>query len=140
MRKVRTRLTAEAVIGGVLGSIAQPGALLVGRYDDRGRLRVAGRTHALHPRARREVAAVLTSAGDQHPWPSTIPSSRFGQLLSEPVEYTKVAPTAVVELDVDTAFEHHRWRHPTRFVRVRAELRPTDLPTSVSNDWPDRRA
>jgi hypothetical protein len=47
---------------------------------------------------------------------------------------------AVVELDVDTAFEHHRWRHPTRFVRVRAELRPTYLPTSVSNDWPDRRA
>jgi hypothetical protein len=32
-RKVRTRLTAEAVVGGVLGSIAHPEALIVGRYD-----------------------------------------------------------------------------------------------------------
>ncbi|MCU1650470.1 MAG: dependent ligase [Pseudonocardia sp.] len=41
-RKIRTRRTAEAVVGVVLGSIARPEALILGRYDARGRLRVAG--------------------------------------------------------------------------------------------------
>jgi hypothetical protein len=48
--KIRTRLTAEAVVGGVLGSLEQPEALILGRPDPHGRLRVAGRTTPL-PRA-----------------------------------------------------------------------------------------
>jgi len=51
-----------------------------------------------------------------------------GQLPSEPVRYTQVVTTAVVELDVDTAFEGHRWRHATRFVRLRTDLRAADVP------------
>jgi hypothetical protein len=39
----------------VLGSIARPEALIVGRYDARGRLRVAGRTTALPRPARAEL-------------------------------------------------------------------------------------
>lgn len=31
------------------------------------------------------------------------------------------APTVVVEVDVDTAFEHGRWRHLTRYRRVRMD-------------------
>ena len=54
------------------------------------------------------------SPGDSHPRPRTIPSSRFGQLPSEPVAYTRVKPHVVVELDVDTAIEHYRWRHACR--------------------------
>jgi hypothetical protein len=56
-----------------------------------------------------------------------IPSSRFGQLPSEPIAYTQVKPRVVVELDVDTAFEKHRWLHACRFVRVRRDLRGADL-------------
>ena len=48
-RKVRTRITAEAVVGGVLGPLDAPDALILGRPDDRGRLRVAGRTSVLRP-------------------------------------------------------------------------------------------
>jgi hypothetical protein len=70
---------------------------------------------------------VLTPAAGGHPWPPAIPSSRFGQLPSTPVEYLQVAPTAVVELDVDTSFENHRWRHGARFVRIRADLGAADL-------------
>jgi hypothetical protein len=33
----------------------------------------------------------------------------------------------VVELTVDTAVEHHRWRHPAHFIRVRPDLRTDDL-------------
>ena len=33
----------------------------------------------------------------------------------------------VVELSVDLAMDGLRWRHPVRFVRVRAELTAADL-------------
>jgi hypothetical protein len=128
-RKIRTRLTAEAVVGGVLGSIARPEALIVGRYDARGRLRVAGRTTALPRPARAELGRLLTMpASGTHPWPVTIPSSRFGQRPSEPINYVQVAPTAVVELDVDTSFEQDRGRHATRYVRLPADLHHGDVP------------
>ena len=42
--KVRTRTTADAVVGGVIGPLNAPEALLLGLPDDNGRLRVAGRT------------------------------------------------------------------------------------------------
>ena len=133
--KIRMRLTAEAIVGGVIGSLEQPEALILGRHDHRGRLHVAGRTTPLPPPACTEISAVLTPAAGGHPWLPAIPSSRFGQLPSEPIEYLKVAPTTVVELDVDTAFENHRWRHGARFVRVRAELRPEDLSPLPGDAW-----
>jgi hypothetical protein len=70
---------------------------------------------------------VLEPPGPSHPWPRTIPSSRFGQLPSEPVTYTRVKPRVVVELDVDTALEDNRWRHACRFVRIRRDLKAADL-------------
>lgn len=42
--RVRTQVTADAVVGGVIGSLAAPQALLLGLPDQQGRLRVAGRT------------------------------------------------------------------------------------------------
>jgi ATP-dependent DNA ligase len=129
--KIRTRLTAEAVVGGVLGSLDHPEALVLGRPDPQGRLRVAGRTKRLPPAARAELAALLAPAAAGHPWPVAIPSSWFGQLPSRPVDYRPVVPVRVVELDVDTAFERHRWRHGARFVRVRPDLEPMDLLTSA---------
>jgi ATP-dependent DNA ligase len=128
-RKIRTRHTTEAVVGGVLGSIDRPEALIVGRYDTSGRLRVAGRTTALPRPARTELGRVLTpGAVGTHPWPVTIPSSRFGQRPSEPIDYVQVAPRTVVELDVDTSFQQDRWRHAARYVRLRADLCPGDVP------------
>jgi ATP-dependent DNA ligase len=117
-RKVRTRTTAEAVVGGVLGLAVQPDALIVGCRDASGWLRVSGRTTPLSPSARSTMTDVLEPPAASHPWPRTIPSSRFGQLPSEPVAYTKVKPRVVVELDVDNAFEDYRWRHPCRFSRA----------------------
>jgi ATP-dependent DNA ligase len=119
--KIRTRLTAEAVVGGVLGALDRPEALVLGRLDPQGRLRVAGRTRPLSPTARAELAALLPPAAAGHPWPRAIPSGWFGQLPSKPIEYRPVVPDRVVELDVDTAFERHRWRHGARFVRIRLD-------------------
>ena len=107
--KVRTRVTAEAVVGGILGSLRQPEALVVGLPDKSGRLRIAGRTTPLPLPMRHELPELLVAAGGSHPWPKVIPSSRFGQRPSKPVDYTRVEPSLVVELDVDTAFEQ-QWR------------------------------
>jgi ATP-dependent DNA ligase len=125
--KIRSRTTADAVVGGVIGDLREPAALIVGRFDGRGRLRVAGRTSILTTAARTELAKVLTLPTAQHPWPAMLPSSRFGQLPSEPISYTPVRPSVGVELDVDTAYEQDRWRHPTVFRRLRPDLRPVDL-------------
>jgi ATP-dependent DNA ligase len=46
-QKVRTRVTADAVVGGVLGTLKRPEALVVGVPDQSGRLRIAGRTGPL---------------------------------------------------------------------------------------------
>ena len=127
-RKVRTRTTAEAVVGGVLGPVVQPDTLIVGCRDTSGRLRVSGRTTPLSPSARSMMTHVFQPPGASHPWPRTIPSSRFGQLPSQPVTYTRVKPRVVVELDVDGSFEDYRWRHACRFVRVRRDLKAADLP------------
>ncbi|WP_433504792.1 RNA ligase family protein [Pseudonocardia halophobica] len=126
-RKVKTRMTAEAVVGGVLGSLEEPEALIVGRRDLRGRLRVSGRTTALSRTARTELVPLLAAGEESHPWPDVIPSARFGQRPSMPVEYEKVRPAVVVELDVDAAYEHERWRHAVRFVRVRNDLTIDDV-------------
>jgi ATP-dependent DNA ligase len=126
-RKIRTRRTAEAIVGGVLGTLADPGGLVLGLPEPSGRLRIAGRTSPLPPGHRREVFAALRPCVGVHPWPGAIPSSRFGQRPSQPVEYTRVTPTVVVELAVDTSFEDYRWRHAVRFLRVRHDLHVTDL-------------
>ena len=37
--KLRTRVTAEAVVGGVIGPVDAPRELILGRFDESGRLR-----------------------------------------------------------------------------------------------------
>ena len=46
-------------------------------------------------------------------------------LARDLMDYTPTEPVLVVEVDV--SFEHDRWRHPTRYRRVRSDLRPIDL-------------
>src|SRR5690349_3892136 len=125
--KIRTRTTADAVVGGVIGPLNAPEALLLGLPDRWGRLRVAGRTGPLTLPARRELGTLLVPPQREHPWPEQIPSSRFGQLPGDLVDYTPTEPLLVVEVDADVCFEHGRWRHPTGFRRVRGDLQPTDL-------------
>jgi hypothetical protein len=64
--KVRTRTTADAVVGGVIGPLDAPEALLLGLPDERGRLHVAGRTGPLTLPARRELGALLVPAQRTH--------------------------------------------------------------------------
>ena len=120
---MRAHHTVEAVVGGVVGPLDAPDALVLGRVDEQGRLRVVERTTPLTLPARREIGAVLAAPRSVHPWPAVLPANRFGHRSSDDVAYTPTEPNVVVELDADTAFERGRWRHPTRFRPCRCTLK-----------------
>jgi ATP-dependent DNA ligase len=124
--KVKSWETTEVLAGGVIGPIGAPSQLVAARYRD-GELVVVGRTSPLSPRQSAELAAVLTPARADHPWPDRIGTGRFGGgRLSVPL--TRVDPRVVVEVSADAALQAGVFRHPLRFVRVRSDLRPEDLP------------
>jgi ATP-dependent DNA ligase len=101
-RKLRAKATAEGVIGGVIGPLEPPTALILGLVDDFGRLRVIGRTGTLPAAAQIEMGAVLAAPVGRHPWPETLPASRFGQLPGERVSYTRAEAALVVEFEHDS--------------------------------------
>jgi hypothetical protein len=82
-----------------------------------------------HPATRQysSLGTLLVPPNRTHPWPERIPSSRFGQLPGDLVDYTPTGPLLVVEVDADVCFEHERWRHATAYRRVRGDLLPADL-------------
>lgn len=125
--KWRRRVTTEAVIGGVVGS---PEALLLGRYSPEGTLRYVGRSVPLTRDQWAGLAPQLEPAGAEHPWPRPLPPGPFDQ--GRAVDYQPVAPLLVAEIAVDEAFEHGRWRHPVRYLRLRPELHPCDMALEVS--------
>jgi ATP-dependent DNA ligase len=124
---VRARTTTEAIVGCLLGRPGGPASLVLGQPDPSGRLRVVGQTSPLPAPAHQELAMVLTLAGDEHPWPALLPATRFGLRPGEPVEYLRVDPAVMIEVDVDAAMEWGRYRHPARYRRLRPDLRPEDL-------------
>ncbi|WP_329521084.1 ATP-dependent DNA ligase [Spirillospora sp. NBC_01491] len=131
--KIKHRSTTEAVVGGVTGRLSAPRILLLGRYTRAGRLRVVGRTAPLPAAAQAAIAGALTPAGDEHPWPGELPASWAGGLPGSepPIQYTRVVPDLVAEISVDAASERGRWRHTARYVRLRTDLAPADVPCDL---------
>ncbi|WP_426504400.1 hypothetical protein ACPPVO_43505 [Dactylosporangium sp. McL0621] len=134
--KVKTRSTVEAIVGGVTGSLAQPGALLLGRYNERGLFRYLGMTHPVGAAgvdlgfALERYTAQQRGGAVPHPWPIPLPAAWAGQFDNpRPVVYVPVRPTVVVEVEVDVAYDEPvgRWRHRARFVRARADLSVYDV-------------
>lgn len=127
--KLKRRASVDAVVGGVVGSLRRPGALLLGRYDGRGRLRVVGRTARLSAQAGAELAPLLTPARGAHPWPQPLPpgwaSSPFGD--RDPIAYMQVQPDVCVEVLADTAQDGHRHRHAVRYLRPRTDVEPAGV-------------
>jgi ATP-dependent DNA ligase len=127
--KVKSWESTEVLAGGVIGTIERPSQLVAGRYRD-GEIVVVGRTSPLSPAQSAELAAVLTPAGADHPWPERIGTGAFGGgRLS--VALTRVEPSVVVEVSADAALQAGVFRHPLRFVRVRPDLQPGDVPPQL---------
>ncbi|MBG7696587.1 ATP-dependent DNA ligase [Streptomyces sp. MC1] len=124
--KVRARASAEAVVASVTGRVAAPSTLLLGRYDESGRLRFIARTAPLSATARREVGGLLYPGGADHPRQHRRFFAGWG--MREVIDHRPVVPDVVVEFAGDTAVDEGRYRHPVRYLRVRDDLSPQQLP------------
>lgn len=125
--KYRERDTVEVVVGAVSGSLEAPAHLLLGVPDSDGELHFAGTTSDLTSRQRETVAPLLVAADDVHDWmPEADETWRRG--ASGRRETLPVVPTLVVEVSTDTTMQGGRWRNPMRFVRVRPDLTPDEVP------------
>ncbi|PWI15979.1 ATP-dependent DNA ligase [Streptomyces sp. Act143] len=126
--KVRSRVTAEGVIGGVTGTLASPASLLLARYDHAGRLRLVARSTPLPTAVRRDLAGRLHPAGPDHPWHGRRFSAGWG--TRGELQYHPVAPDLVAEFLADTSVDEGIYRHPVRFLRLRDDLSPEDVTTT----------
>ncbi|WP_229888896.1 ATP-dependent DNA ligase [Streptomyces mirabilis] len=123
-QKYKVRETSEAIVGAVTGS---PRTLLLGRYDDQGRLQYVGRTTTLARATGAAVGGFLAPAQRGHPWTGWSFSAGWG--TRDTLNVTLVRPELVVEVGVDvTRDASGRWRHPARWHRARPDLSPSDVP------------
>ncbi|MGA5376214.1 hypothetical protein ACPCSD_35050 [Streptomyces griseoincarnatus] len=100
-----------------------PSSLLLGRYDNHGRLQYTGRTTTLAQAAGSAVAGLLASARRGHPWTGRPFCGR------ETLVVTLVEPELVVEVGVGVVRDTSgRWRDPARLHRARLGLSPGDVP------------
>jgi ATP-dependent DNA ligase len=129
--KVKYRETREVIVGGVLGTLRRPEVVIAGLYRG-GELVVVGRTTALTDSQSIAPGALLTPAKSGHPWPDEITSYRWGGRDSKK-PLTKVEPLVVAEVTADAATQAGQIRHTMRSVRLRADLRPEDLPRLASD-------
>jgi len=125
-QKLKVHRVISAVVGGVTGSLAQPEALLLGRYEPSGKLRYIGRTSRLTPRQADEIAWHLMPAGSDHPWPDQIATT----WRATPTSYVKVQPATVVDVQADVAENHGRIRHAVRYLRI-SDHAPDAIPLHV---------
>ncbi|TDB90567.1 ATP-dependent DNA ligase [Actinomadura sp. KC216] len=135
--KLKHRDETLAIVGGYTGTPTAVTSLLLGRYPSgSGRLRVVGRTGPPPARLRDELTAHLAPRhpGDaEHPWPAELPAGWASGLptTAAPTRYHRVQPTLVVQVSVDVATSHGRWRHLARLEDIRADLHPMAVPRDL---------
>jgi ATP-dependent DNA ligase len=124
MIKVKRRRTADCVIGGFrYGKDRLVGSLLLGLYDDEGRLNHVGFTSGLatadKPSLTRELEALAGGSGftgDAPGGPSRWSDERSSQ-------WTPLSPDLVVEVSFDHV-SGGRFRHGTKLIRFRPDKAP----------------
>ncbi|MET7458302.1 ATP-dependent DNA ligase [Streptomyces sp. NPDC005574] len=136
--KYKVRITTEAIVGAVTGTLAAPRTLLLGRYDDTGRLQYIGRTSTLSATTAANVTPHLSPVHGKHPWRGWTFSAGWG--THEKLDPILVQPRPVAEVAVDVARDTAgRWRHPVKLQRIRTDLKPDDIPQFTGSASEARR-
>lgn len=126
--KVKRRQTLDVVVGAVIGARSHPEAVVVGRPDQNG-LRIVGRSTALKSAQSRLLGELLHSPVGPHPWPEVVSPGAVDRFNAgrDPVELTLVEPV-VAEVSADMALTNGAFRHGVRFLRLRPDLDPGEVP------------
>ena len=141
--KIKHARTADCVVAGFRwhtgGSGSAVGSLLLGLYDDHGRLHHVGVTSAFTMETRRALARELeplrADARDTHPWrewangadhtATRMPGGQSRWSAGKDLSWEPLRPERVCEVKYDH-MQGDRFRHAAIFLRWRADKAPRD--------------
>ena len=125
MVKVKRQRTADCVVGGFRHAANEPivGSLLLGLYDDAGKLNHVGYTSALSAAERRALTPKLEEMIAKPGFTGRSPGGPSRWSTERSGDWQPLKPELVVEVQFDHVTDE-RFRHGTRFLRWRPDKAP----------------
>ncbi len=127
MQKIKRQRTADCVIGGFRYLEKQPvvGSLLLGLYNDDGKLDHVGFTSSIQAKDRPALTRKLKNLIQPPGFTGKAPGGPSRWSTKRSTEWQPLKPELVAEVQFDH-FTGGRFRHGTKFLRWRPEKSPTD--------------
>jgi len=125
MVKVKHLKTADCVVGGFRygEGTTLVGSLLLGLYDEEGRLVYIGHTSSIKKSDREELTAKLEKMRAENPFEVRVPGGPSRWATERTGEWVPVRPKLVCEVEYDY-FSQGRFRHGSKFLRWRPDKAP----------------
>lgn len=126
MVKVKHLKTADCVVGGFRYSegTRAVGSLLLGLYDEEGRLVYIGHTSSIRKADRDDLTKQLQKLAAENPFQVRVPGGPSRWATEKSGEWEPVKPELVCEVEYDY-FSQGRFRHGSKFLRWRPEKDPS---------------
>ncbi len=127
MIKIKTQRTADCVVGGFryLEKERLVGSLLLGLYNDEGKLDHVGFTSSIHDTDRKALTEKVEQMIKPPGFTGRAPGGPSRWSTKRSSEWQPLAPRLVVEVQFDH-FTGGRFRHGTKFLRWRPDKAPRD--------------
>jgi len=127
MQKIKKLRTAECVVGGFRYLEKKPlvGSLLLGLYDDEGKLDHVGFTSSIRDEERSVLTRKLEKIVKPPGFTGNAPGGPSRWSTKRSAEWKPLAPKLVIEVQFDH-FTGGRFRHGTKFLRWRPDKSPRD--------------
>jgi ATP-dependent DNA ligase len=125
MVKVKHLKTADCVVGGFRYGEGTKlvGSLLLGLYDDEGRLVYIGHSSSIKHSDRKDLTAQLESMRGENPFEVRVPGGPSRWATEKSSEWQPLKPELVCEVEYDY-FSQGRFRHGSKFLRWRPDKKP----------------
>jgi ATP-dependent DNA ligase len=125
MVKVKHLKTADCVVGGFRygEGTKSVGSLLLGLYDEEGRLVHVGHTSSIAKADRKELTKRLEALRAKNPFEVRVPGGPSRWAGGKSGDWEPVKPKLVCEVEYDY-FSQGRFRHGSKFLRWRPEKKP----------------
>jgi ATP-dependent DNA ligase len=125
MQKIKSHRSADCVVGGFRYNEGKPvvGSLLLGLYDDDGRLNHVGFTSSIPKDAKKALTAKLEKLIAPPGFTGNAPGGPSRWSTARSAEWQPLKPSLVVEVGYDH-FTGDRFRHGTKLLRWRPDKSP----------------
>ncbi|HYC59728.1 MAG TPA: ATP-dependent DNA ligase [Thermoanaerobaculia bacterium] len=125
MVKVKHLKTADCVVGGFRygEGTTEVGSLLLGLYDDEGRLVHIGHTSSIKKADRAALTKRLEALRGANPFEVRVPGSPSRWATARTAQWVAAKPKLVCEVEYDY-FSQGRFRHGSKFLRWRPDKKP----------------